>query len=194
MLYAITPHPHPTLPPLPLPLSLLPPPTPFPESLSKRPRYGNALTFFRMTFNVTKLWQEERWIDTTKESSSKSLHWLFCKDNTVPINRTRRASSIAMDPRMQKRKSVIKKTGLEELKKELEMDEHQIHLEELATRLGTDLNSVSACGSVCTGPFWQLCSLNWLQSWSCIWYGSAYNIKWYIPPTPLSLSPLRYKN
>ena len=50
-----------------------------------------------------------------------------------------------MDPRMQKRKSVIKKTGLEELKKELEMDEHQIHLEELATRLGTDLNSVSAC-------------------------------------------------
>ena len=127
-------------------------------------------------------------IQLKRLSSSKSLHWLFCKDTTVPINRTRRASSIAMDPRMQKRKSVIKKTGLEELKKELEMDEHQIHLEELATRLGTDLNSVSACGSVYTGPFWQLCSLNWLQSWSCIWYGSAYNIKWYIPPTPLSLS------
>ena len=138
-----------------------------------------------MTFGVTQIWQAERWMDTTKERSSKTLHWLFCKASSVPINRPRRASSIAMDPRMQKRKSVIKKTGLEELKKELEMDEHQIHLEELATRLGTDLNSVSACWSVCTGPFWQLCSLNLLQSCSCVWYGSAYNINWYNPHPPL---------
>ncbi|KAK7092204.1 sodium/potassium-transporting ATPase subunit alpha-3-like [Littorina saxatilis] len=53
----------------------------------------------------------------------------------------RRASSISMNPKMQKKRASINKQGIDDLKKEIEMDEHIIPLAELAIRLETDLDS-----------------------------------------------------
>ena len=73
----------------------------------------------------------------------------LCKGSIPGETRVRRASSIAMDPKMQKKKSIMKQTGLDELKKEVEMDEHQIPMADLIKRLCTDKDVVSAvCGPV----------------------------------------------
>ncbi|KAL8623500.1 Sodium/potassium-transporting ATPase subunit alpha-3 [Nucella lapillus] len=57
-----------------------------------------------------------------------------------PNLKLRRASSIAQEPIMQKKKKKVKKTGLDDLKKEMEMDEHQIPMGQLVQRFQTDLD------------------------------------------------------
>ncbi|XP_076455702.1 sodium/potassium-transporting ATPase subunit alpha-3-like [Babylonia areolata] len=80
--------------------------------------------------------------DVPKPDTSVSKELPKQPITTDPNKKFRRASSIALEPGMQKKKkSAKKKPGLDELKKEMEMDEHRIPIEELVARLHTDLET-----------------------------------------------------